>query len=115
MAIITISESIKQEIAEKVAEQASAGYSIDAQGEWFVVDGATVMHKSRTAAWAPWSDDADVISIDDLVFMFGGAEDENADFENDGSEEDFNLTVDFVLGYVPDEYDTAVLEAQYGE
>ena len=111
--IITISENIKREIAEKVAEQSSAGYSYDVQGEWFVVDGTAVVHKSRMAAWAPWHDDADVISVDDLAFIYGGAEDENADFENDGSEEDYKLTVEFALGYVPDSYDADAENARF--
>lgn len=104
--IVTISDSIKQEIAEKVAEQASAGYSPDAQGNWYVVDGARVTHYSSTAAWKPWHDDADVIHVNDLVWYFGGAEQERADFENgvDGAD-DFDLTVEFALGYVPDSYD----------
>lgn len=109
--IITISESIKQEIAEKVAEQASAGYSPDAQGNWYVVDGERVMHYESTAAWKPWNDDASVIHVNDLVWYFGGAKEENADFENgvDGAD-DFDLTVEFALGYVPNSYDQDVLD-----
>jgi hypothetical protein len=110
--IITISESIKQEIAEKVAEQASAGYSPDAQGNWYVVDGERVVwHNNATAQWKPWSDDAAVIHVNDLVWYFGGAKEENADFENgvDGAD-DFDLTVDFALGYVPNSYDQDIID-----
>lgn len=116
MTIITISESIKQAIAEKVAEQASAGYSADAQGEWYVVNGTAVVHKQRTAAWTPWSDDDQVIAVDDLVNLYGGAEAEQADFENgvDGAD-DFDLTVDFALGYVPSQYDADDYAARWGE
>ena len=109
--IITISESIKQEIAEKVAEQASAGYSADAQGNWYVVDGDRVMHCENTAAWKPWNDDANVIHVNDLVWYFGGAREERADFENgvDGAD-DYDLTVEFAMSYVPDSYDQDVID-----
>lgn len=114
--IISISEDIKQEIAEKVAQQASAGYSVDAQGEWYVVDGERVVHAQRNRPWNPWSDDADVIAVDDLVFLYGGAEQEHADFENgvDGAD-DWEPAVDFALGYVPSSYDAADYEARYAE
>lgn len=112
--IITISENIKEEIARRVAEQQSAGYSVDAQGQWYVVNGAQVVHKQRNAAWAPWSDDADVIGVEDLVNIFGGADDDRADFTNgeDGAD-DFEVTVEFALGYVPDSYDADAYEARY--
>lgn len=106
MAVITISEGIKQEIAERVAEQASAGYNYDVQGEWYVVNGSAVVHQEKTAQWNNWNDDDNVIAVDDLVAIYGGADDDHADFENgvDGAD-DFDLTVEFVLGYVPSEYD----------
>ncbi len=107
---IKIEESIKQEIAEKVAQQASAGYAKDYQGEWYVVNGSSVVHEQSNAQWSPWHDDDDVISVEDLVFEFGGAGDENADFENSGDGEDFSLTVDFALGYVPNSYDAEAWE-----
>ena len=104
--IITISETIKQEIAEKVALQASAGYDSDVMGTWYVVDGAAVMHYNSSDAWKPWADDAATINVNDLVNLFGGAEDDLADFENgvDGAD-DYDLAVEFALGYVPDSYD----------
>jgi hypothetical protein len=112
---IKISEGIKGEIAEKVTTQASAGYSKGAQGEWFVVNGTSVQHKEQTAAWVPWSDDADVISVDDLVFIYGGAEAESADFENGlNGADDYDITVEFALGYVPSSYDAADYEAREG-
>ena len=100
MRTIQISESIKQEIAEKVAAQQSAGYSVDAQGRWYVVDGTAVMHKQRNASWSPWHDDADVIEVEDLVNIFGGAD-------------DYEAAVDFALGYVPDNYDAEAYENRY--
>lgn len=113
MAHVIIGEGIKQKIAEKVTEQASAGYSAEAQGEWFVVNGSAVVHKQSNAPWVPWYDGDAVISVEDLVFWAGGADADRADFENgvDGAE-DFDLTVDFALGYVPDSYDAAAWEAK---
>ena len=104
--MIVINDDIKDEIAKRVAEQASAGYSPDAQGNWYVVDGAYVMHLDSNAAWKPWNDDANVIHVNDLVWYFGGAKEENADFENgvDGAE-DFDIAVEFAFGYVPASYD----------
>lgn len=106
--IIRINETIRREIAEKVAEQATAGYMKDAQGEWYVVDGTEVVRRERRAPWNPWHDGADVISVEDLVFEFGGAEADQADFENGvGGADDFDAAVTFALGYVPDAYDAA--------
>lgn len=111
---IQISNSIKQEIAKKVATQHSAGYAREYQGSWYVVDGTAVMHKESNAPWTPWSDDADVIEVEDLVNIFGGADRDHADFENgvDGAD-DFDLTVEFALDYVPDSYDADAYEARY--
>lgn len=109
MRTVTISESIKQEIAERIVEQAHPGYSSDYQGQWYVVDGSSVQHKQRNAPWAPWADDSDVIAVDDLVFIYGGAATENAKFEIEASEysdeEQIDIAVSFALGYVPDSYD----------
>lgn len=114
---IQIAESIKGEIAEKIAEQASPGYSKDVQGEWYVVDGVKVVHAERTRPWDPWHDDAKVVSVEDLVWYCGGAQEENADFdpsvaddiEGDTQEAAWERAVEFALGYVPDAYDTADL------
>lgn len=119
--IIQISDSIKGEIAEKVCEQAGPGYVKDYRGEWFVVDGERLMHKERNAPWSPWSDDASVISVDDLVFIYGGAEAENCDFdpspagdiEGDTTEAAWGRAVEFALGYVPDSYDHDAYESRY--
>ena len=113
--IITISETIKQAIAEKVALQASAGYDSDVMGRWYVVDGDDVIHCETHAAWNPWPDDAATINVNDLVNLFGGAEDDLADFENgvDGAD-DYDLAVEFALGYVPDSYDATEYEERYG-
>lgn len=113
MRTIQISESIKQEIAEKVAQQQSAGYSVDAQGQWYVVDGEEVMHAQRNRPWNPWHDSADVISVEDLVNIYGGAEEDRAEFTNgeDGAD-DYEVAVDFALGYVPDSYDAEAYEAR---
>jgi hypothetical protein len=112
--IVEISESIKQEIAEKVCEQASPGYSTGAQGEWYVVDGEKVVHAQENRPWNPWHDDAEVVSVDELVFILGGADEDRASFdpspEGDVSEEvAWEAAVMFALGYVPDRYDTADL------
>lgn len=118
MRIITISERIKQEIAEKVCEQASPGYSSDAQGEWFVVNGTAVMHKQRNAPWAPWPDDADVIAVDNLVNLFGGGS--RCDFDPTVCDvqitdaDAWEIAVRFALDYVPNSYDAEAYEAQYG-
>lgn len=113
MRTITISESIKEEIARRVAEQQSAGYSIDAQGQWYVVDGAQVVHAQRNRPWNPWHDAADVIGVEDLVNIYGGADAERADFTNgEGGADDFDITVEFALGYVPDSYDADDYEAR---
>lgn len=114
---ITISESIKQEIAERVIEQAHPGYSADYMGQWYVVNGSSVQHKQRNAPWSPWSDDADVISVDDLVNIYGGADAENADFSIEASEysdeEQVEIAISFALGYVPDSYDADDYEARF--
>lgn len=105
--IVTISNDIKQEIAEHVVEQARPGYMKDYQGEWFVVNGEQLIHRQSTAQWNPWPDSANVIKVDDLVFLYGGAEDERCDFwgDDDDSVEQNELRVEFALGYVPDNYD----------
>lgn len=116
MTTITISESIRQEIAQRVVEQESAGYSMDAQGEYFVVDGERVMHRSRTAQWAPWHDDAEVIGVLDLVFFFGGAEEAQASFgleRDEANDADaVEAAVSFALDYVPANYDAAAWAAR---
>lgn len=113
MRTITISESIKEEIARRVTEQQSAGYSVDAQGQWYVVDGAHVIHAQRNRPWNPWHDGADVIGVEDLVNIYGGADAERADFTNgEGGAEDFDITAEFALGYVPDSYDADDYEAR---
>lgn len=116
--IISISEDIKEEIARKVVEQAHPGYSVDYQGQWYVVDGSSVQHKQRNAPWAPWSDDSAVIAVDDLVNIYGGADDENAVFSLEDTsgysdEEQLEIAVEFALGYVPDSYDAEAYEARY--
>lgn len=117
MAHITISESIKQEIAERVVEQAHPGYSAEYQGEWYVVNGARLMHKQRNAPWSPWSDGDAVISVEDLVFWAGGADQDRADFDA-GNYDDVNeveAAVSFALDYVPDSYDAAAWDAKHAD
>lgn len=118
--MITISEHIKGEIAERVVEQAHPGYMAEYQGEWYVVNGTRLMHYQRNAAWEPWADDDAVISVEDLVFLYGGGERENCDFwgeENEeySEEENNEARVDFALGYVPDNYDEVAYAARWGE
>lgn len=103
--LIRIAENIKQDIAEKVAQMASRGYIADYQGSWYVVDGVRLMHHTSDAPWTPWMDNAAVIHVNDLVEIYGGADTESADFENSGEGEDYALTVEFALSYVPDSYD----------
>lgn len=110
MTVITIANGIKQEIAEKVVEISHPGYSIDVQGSWYVVDGSSVMHVQANRPWNPWHDNADVISVEDLVMLFGGAED--CDFDPSSSDDvnegdAYDAAVGCVLGCVPDSYDTA--------
>jgi hypothetical protein len=116
MTIITISEHIKGEIAEKVALECSAGYDSDVQGLWYVVNGSSVVHYNSSDAWTPWSDDDATINVNDLAWHFGGAEGEGADFENgvDGAD-DHEQAVEFALGYVPDSYDADDWAAHFGD
>lgn len=100
--MITIEEGIKQEIAERVASSTTPGYSTALHGQWFVVDGEAVVHRASNAPWNPWPDDATVISVSDLVWFFGGGEAEGADFSPFG---EWEIAVEFALGYVPDAYD----------
>lgn len=72
--VITINESIKQDIAQRACEQDHPGYSKDAQGEWFVINGDCLKSVQSNAAWMPWNDDDEVISVDALVKDIGGAE-----------------------------------------
>lgn len=166
--MITISENIKGEIAERVVEQAHPGYMAEYQGEWYVVNGTRLMHHQSNAQWTPWQDDDDVISVDDLVMLYGGGEADNAEFGNyartqidwtaydedmdlwrpayfavdsndpnpddyeivDWAEEHFpgaaqrlreidaaqwEIEVEFALGYVPDNYDEIDYAARWGE
>lgn len=116
---IVISDSIRQEIAARVVEQAHPGYH--RQGYYYVVDGERVMYAETTRQFDPWHDDADVIGVDDLVFIFGGAEADRADFDPTSDDPDVDeetaaeIAVDFARGYVPDSYDAEVYEAYYGE
>ena len=100
--MITIEEGIKQEIAERVVEEATPGYNPALHGQWFVVDGQEVVHRASNAPWNPWPDDRGVISVSDLVWFFGGGEAEGADFSPFG---EWEIAVEFALGYVPDAYD----------
>lgn len=112
MARITISDSIKQEIAEKVCEQAAPGYEKLAQGQWFVVNGEKVVHAQEHRSWDPWHEDDEVVAVDDLLWYCGGARREHADFDPSPAEGEYDeataweIAVEFALGYVPDAYDT---------
>lgn len=113
---ITISDSIKQEIAEKVVEQAHPRYDWGYMGQWFVVDGAKVVHYHQgNAQWSLWDDDVDVIGVNDLVFWAGGAEQDRADFDagNYDNEDEVEAAIIFALSYVPDSYDADAYEARY--
>lgn len=115
---IQISDSIKQEIAERVVEMAHPGYSKGYQGEWYVVDGSRVVHAQGNRPWDPWHDAADVIAVDDLVNIFGGGNRDRADFwgddDGDYDRKDIDeIRIEFALGYVPDSYDAAAYEARY--
>jgi hypothetical protein len=100
--MITIEEGIKQEIAERVASSTTPGYSTALHGQWFVVDGEAVVHRASNAPWNPWPDGSEAIGVSDLVWFFGGAELEGADFSPFG---EWEIAVEFALGYVPDAYD----------
>lgn len=121
--IIAIAESIKNEIAEKVVEQAHPGYSKGAQGQWYVVNGEKVVHAQESRAWNPWNDDDHAISVEDLVFEFGGAESDNADFDpspsddidDDTEEAAYERAVEFALDYVPSSYVVAAWADRRGE
>ena len=101
--MITIEEGIKQEIAERVVEEATPGYNPAHAGQWFVVDGEAVVHRASDARWNPWPDDRGVISVSDLVGFFGGGEAEGADF-TPSNDDEWEIAVEFALGYVPDAY-----------
>lgn len=66
MTTITINPSIKGDIAEKIVEQAHPGYSAEYMGAWFT-DGDRLYHRESHAPWNPWSDDAVVVAVDDLI------------------------------------------------
>jgi hypothetical protein len=58
-----------------------------------------------------------VIHVNDLVWYFGGAKEENADFdpsiETAGAQDEqdgMRIAVEFALGYVPDSYDQDVVD-----
>jgi hypothetical protein len=114
---IKIAENIKEAIARKLVEQESAGYSKDAQGQWYVVNGSRAVHAERNRPWNPWSDDAVVVSVDELVFEFGGASADHASFWSEGDDDSqFESRVEFALDYVPDSYDAdATQKARYAE
>lgn len=120
MANIIIKEAIREEIAQRVVEQAHPGYNADYMGEWYVVNGAAVVHCQRNAQWNPWQDDDAVIAVDDLVNIYGGADAEHAVFdptpaEGYDAETGTEIAVSFALGYVPAEYDAAAYAARWGE
>ena len=100
--MITIEEGIKQEIAERVVEEATPGYNPALHGQWFVVDGEAVVHRASDARWNPWPDGSEAIGVSDLVWFFGGGEAEGADFSPFG---EWEIAVEFALGYVPDAYE----------
>lgn len=107
---IRINDSIKDEIAQRVVEQATPGYH--SQGSYYVVNGERVVFAQTHRPWDPWNDDDAVVSVEDLVFICGGAEEDRADFdpspEGDVSDEDaYEAAVLFASGYVPDAYDPA--------
>jgi len=106
--VMPINPTIRREIAEKVVEQAHPGYSYPYQGQWYT-DGQRLYHVEEHAPWMPWSDDAVVVSVDDLVFEYGGADD-SCDFspvdERDGSDIT-EAAIDFCLAYVPSQIEIA--------
>ena len=111
--LITINDSIKQEIAERVIEQAHPGYDSGYMGQWYVVDGERVQHAQSQRQFDPWHDGADVISVEDLLFWAGGAGNDRADFgvDNYDDEDEIEAAVLFALGYIPDSYDAEEWEA----
>lgn len=109
--VLPINPAIRREIAEKVVAQAHPGYSKAAQGEWYT-DGARLYHVEDTAPWLPWSDDAVVVSVDRLVYAYGGAGEDRCDFnpQNAGGEDDDEYTeaaIDFCFHYVPEQVEIA--------
>lgn len=105
---MTIEPAIKRAIAEKVVEQAHPGYSKAAQGQWFT-DGKRLYHAAEQRPWNPWPDNASVVSVDELVQHYGGAEKDHARFETEdgvsgvSEEEATEIAVDFCLQYIPDQ------------
>ena len=109
MARIAIDPAIKDAIATRVVQEAHQAYDVAAQGRWYVVDGAAVVHAESNAAWTPWDSDAEVIGVTELVWRFGGARQDNAEFGVDDDAEDGEMdeAVLFCLAYVPDSYEAA--------
>lgn len=114
MATIKIDSGIQTEIAQRVVEQAHPGYSKEAQGQWYVVNGSKVVHADANRSWNPWSDGDEVVGVEDLVFFCGGAEGDNADFDPSptggvSDQDAYEAALIFASNYVPDAYDTADL------
>jgi len=116
--IVKIDPKIKREIAEKVMLENSAGYSRQFQGSYYLVNGIKIMHCQSNAPWAPWADNARVISLDFLINEIGGASKERANFsdedfnENECTREEYDSNaLDFIEGYIPSQYDQAIVDA----
>ena len=117
MTVITIAENIKDEIARRIVEQAQPGYASEYMGEWYVVDGVQLMHAQQNRHFDPWHDGAEVVSVEDLVFIAGGAHDDHADFDagNYYDDDEVDAAISFALSYIPDAYEPAEIAAYYGE
>lgn len=85
---VTISGAIRREIAERAIQQAN-----DTAGAWYVVDGCSVQYAQRTTHWNPWRGRADAIRVDDLIYIYGGAD------------HGHDLTVEYALRHIPDSYE----------
>lgn len=107
MAVIQIDPAIKEEIALCLVHEQSAGYDRQYMGEWYVVDGKRVAHAELNRQFDPWHDEAKVISVDELIFEVGGAEEDGATFDTPSpcSDEEFEAVVSFAYFYVPDSYE----------
>jgi len=103
-----INPKIKIEIAKAILREARPGFDARYQPRAYVVDGEKVVCAAPNRPWDPWPDNAEVISVTDLVYEVGGAQGEGVDFslEVEIADDEMEEALDFVMAYVPTEYPT---------
>lgn len=109
MNIIKIDPKIKIEIARATIRENHPGFTSQYMDSAYVVNGNKIMQAAPNRQWDPWSDNANVVSVDWLVRVAGGADADGVDMEIDSDADDYNEdeTLDFIMAYIPDQYDQA--------